>query len=106
MKLDEIGAMADGDLRARVTELEEERFRLRFRGATETLEDPLRLRTVRRDIARALTVLRERQLQAAPAAKSSTKSAAKSATKSSTKAAGKSAAKPGATPSKAAGQST
>ena len=60
MKLDEIRAMSDADLRTRVTELEEERFRLRFRGATETLEDPLRQRTVRRDIARVLTVLRER----------------------------------------------
>ena len=34
-------------------ELKEERFRLRFRSATEPLEDPLRLRTIRRDIARS-----------------------------------------------------
>jgi large subunit ribosomal protein L29 len=101
MKLDEIRAMSDADLRARVTGLEEERFRLRFRGATETLEDPLRLRTVRRDIARALTVLRERQLQAAPAATPGPKAAGKPGTKSAAK-----AAKPAATPSKAAGQST
>ena len=65
MKLDEIRGMSDADLRARVTELEEERFRLRFRGATETLEDPLRQRTVRRDIARVLTVLRQREQEAA-----------------------------------------
>ena len=64
MKLDEIRGMSDADLRSRVGELEEERFRLRFRGATETLEDPLRLRTVRRDIARVLTVLREKELAA------------------------------------------
>ena len=43
-------------------ELEEERFRLRFRAATETLEDPLRLRWLRKDIARLKTVLREREL--------------------------------------------
>ena len=64
MKLDEIRALSDADLRARVLELEEERFRLRFRAATETLQDPLRLRTIRRDIARLHTVLRERELDA------------------------------------------
>ena len=90
MKLDEIRGMSDADLRARVAELEEERFRLRFRGATETLEDPLRQRTVRRDIARVLTVLRERQGQAAAAsapAKSSPKAAGQTPRRGTTKAA-------------------
>ena len=63
---EEISAMSDADLRARVLELEEERFRLKFRAATETLEQPLRLRTVRRDIARLLTLLRQREIAAAP----------------------------------------
>ena len=63
---DEIRGLSDADLRARVLELEEERFRLKFRAATETLEQPLRLRTVRRDIARILTLLREREITAAP----------------------------------------
>ena len=96
MKLDEIRAMSDADLRARVTALEEERFRLRFRGATETLEDPLRLRTVRRDIARVLTVLRQRELEAAPQAapKAATKTTAKTATKTATKTASKTGATP------------
>jgi len=85
MKLDEIRGMSDADLRARVAELEEERFRLRFRGATETLEDPLRQRTVRRDIARVLTVLRERQGEQAA---SKAASAAGASAKSSPKAAG------------------
>jgi len=62
---EEIRGLSDGDLRKRVAELEEERFRLKFRAATETLEQPLRLRTVRRDIARCLTILRERELAAA-----------------------------------------
>ena len=57
----EIREMAEGDIHARVAELEEERFRLRFRAATETLEDALRLRWLRRDIARLKTVLRERE---------------------------------------------
>jgi small subunit ribosomal protein S3 len=45
---------------ARIKELEEEQFRLKFRSATEPLEDPLRLRVVRRDIARLKTIQREK----------------------------------------------
>jgi large subunit ribosomal protein L29 len=63
MKADEIRNLSDADLTARIGELQEEQFRLRFRSATETLEQPLRLRTIRRDIARILTVQRERALQ-------------------------------------------
>jgi len=62
MQADEMREMADADIRARIAELEEERFRLRFRAATLPLEDPLRLRVVRKDIARLNTVLRERAL--------------------------------------------
>lgn len=65
MKAEEIRGMADDELQKRVTELEEERFRLRFRSGTEALDEPLRLRTIRRDIARLKTVQRERQLAAA-----------------------------------------
>jgi large subunit ribosomal protein L29 len=57
----EIRDWTDVDIRARVVELEEERFRLRFRSATEALEKPLRLRVLRRDIARLKTVLHERE---------------------------------------------
>ena len=60
LSADEIRELGDADIRARVAELEEERFRLRFRGATQPLEDPLRLRVLRKDIARLNTVLRER----------------------------------------------
>jgi len=62
MQASEIREMSDADIRARVAELEEERFRLKFRSATETLEDPLRLRFIRKDVARLKTVLREREL--------------------------------------------
>jgi large subunit ribosomal protein L29 len=58
----DVRSMADADIRAKVTELEEERFRLEFRSATETLDDPLQLRWIRRDVARLKTVLRERAL--------------------------------------------
>ena len=66
MRAEEIRELAAVDIAARIAELEEERFRLRFRGATEPLEDPLQLRAIRKNIARLKTVLREREL-AAPA---------------------------------------
>jgi large subunit ribosomal protein L29 len=62
MKAEEIRELSDADIRVRIGEMEEERFRLKFRSATETLEDPLRLRTIRRDIARLKTIQREREL--------------------------------------------
>ena len=60
MQASEIREMAAKDIQTRIAELEEERFRLKFRAATETLENPLRLREIRRDLARLKTVLRER----------------------------------------------
>jgi large subunit ribosomal protein L29 len=68
LKTAEVREWADAEIRARVLELEEERFRLGFRAATETLEDSLRLRLLRRDIARLKTVLRERERGVAAAA--------------------------------------
>jgi large subunit ribosomal protein L29 len=62
MQAEEIRELSDDDVTSRIAELEEERFRLRFRSATETLENPLRLRSIRRDIARLKTILRERAL--------------------------------------------
>lgn len=57
----DIRDLSDTEITTRIRELEEERFRLRFRSATETLEDPLRLRVIRKDIARLQTVLREKR---------------------------------------------
>ena len=64
MRAEEIREMNPTDIETRILELEEERFRLRFRGATEPLEDPLQLRSIRKNIARLQTVLRERKLAA------------------------------------------
>ncbi|HTR78300.1 MAG TPA: 50S ribosomal protein L29 [Gemmatimonadaceae bacterium] len=66
MQADEIRELSTEDIGIRVHELEEERFRLRFRSATEPLEDPLRLRVIRKDIARLKTILRERQIDGGP----------------------------------------
>jgi large subunit ribosomal protein L29 len=65
MRANDIRELSVEDIGARIAELEEERFRLNFRSATEPLEDPLRLRWIRKDIARLKTILRERQLESA-----------------------------------------
>jgi large subunit ribosomal protein L29 len=67
VRAEEIRELTDEEVRTRIAGLEEERFRLRFRAATETLEDPLRLRSIRKDVARMKTVLREREREAAGA---------------------------------------
>jgi large subunit ribosomal protein L29 len=76
MRAEEIREMGKDDIVARIRDLEEEQFRLKFRGATEPLEDPLRLRTIRKDIARLNTVLRQKGSElAAPAGKTSARAA-------------------------------
>jgi len=56
----DIREMSEADINARVAELERERFNLRLASGTRTLDDPLRLRVIRRDVARLQTVLREK----------------------------------------------
>ena len=56
------------DPEARVRELSEELFKLRFQFATRQLTNTARIRTVRRDIARAMTIQRQQELLAAAAA--------------------------------------
>ncbi|MDX2208255.1 MAG: 50S ribosomal protein L29 [Gemmatimonadales bacterium] len=51
-------------LEAKLAELRDERSKLRFRSATEAIENPMRFRTVRRDIARVLTILGEKRREA------------------------------------------
>jgi large subunit ribosomal protein L29 len=100
MKASEIRELTDAELTARIGELEEERFRLRFRGATEQLEDPLRLRTLRRDVARLKTIQRERALQGA--AKGAAKGGAKRGSAAASTTTGrKTAAKKGASTKRA-----
>ena len=62
MKTSELHELSVDDLRAKLAELTEERFRLRFRSATESIENPMRFRHLRRDIARINTLLRAREL--------------------------------------------
>jgi len=58
----ELRGQTQAELKAKVTELKEELFTLRFQSATGQLESHGRLRAVRKDIARVYTVLQERAL--------------------------------------------
>jgi large subunit ribosomal protein L29 len=62
MKADEIRDWDDAEISARLKELREEQFKLRFQSSMMELENPGTLRRVRRDIARLRTILREREL--------------------------------------------
>ena len=58
----ELRELHDDELETRLREAKEELFNLRFQVATGQLDNNRRLQTVRRDIARIYTVLREREL--------------------------------------------
>ena len=61
-KAHELDEMTNADLESRLREAKEELFNLRFQAATGQLESHGRLRTVKKDIARIYTVVREREL--------------------------------------------
>ena len=63
MKLNEIKDLSTTELERKVGDLKQELFNLRFQLATGQLDNPMRIRMVRRNIAQTKTVLRERQLK-------------------------------------------
>ena len=62
LKAHELDDLNDVDLEVRLREAKEELFNLRFQAATGQLESHGRLHTVKKDIARIYTVVREREL--------------------------------------------
>ena len=62
MKNEEIRTLSLEQLNARLKELKNELFNLRFSHATRNLANPLALRTVKREIARVQTAIREKQI--------------------------------------------
>src|SRR4051812_12683433 len=64
----DIREMSEADINSRLAELERERFNLRLASGTRAPDDPLRLRVIRRDIARLQTVLQEKIIGIAEAA--------------------------------------
>jgi large subunit ribosomal protein L29 len=61
---DRIRDLTDDEIDAKIGEAQEELFRLRFRGATQQLENPSLIRKLRRDVARMKTILSEREAAA------------------------------------------
>ena len=65
MKLDKIRSMSNAELTAEELKLKKELFNLRFQHVTGQLENPLKMKEIKRDIARIKTVIRENELKAA-----------------------------------------
>jgi len=60
MRAKEIRERSDDELRKNLGDLEEQLFKLRFQKSTGQIENPQKIREVRKDIARVLTVINER----------------------------------------------
>lgn len=60
MKAADLVQLSVEELKAKLADLEEQQFNLRFRTATEAIENPIQFRTRRRDIARIKTVLQQK----------------------------------------------
>jgi len=63
MKANKLVDLTVDELVRKVDNLKEELFNLRFQMATGQLENPMRIRDVKKDIARAKTILREREIK-------------------------------------------
>jgi large subunit ribosomal protein L29 len=68
MKKFEIRGMSELELRKRLNDEEENLSHLKFQKATSQLESPIKIRTVRRDIARMKTLLKTMEMKAKQAA--------------------------------------
>ncbi|MDA8096382.1 MAG: 50S ribosomal protein L29 [Clostridia bacterium] len=62
MIVKELRDMTDAELRKKLADTKDELFRLRFQMATGQLDNPMKLKEVRRGIARVQTIIREREL--------------------------------------------
>ena len=62
MKISKINEMSSPDLQKELGELKSELFKLRFNLATNGLDNPMKIKEVKRDIARIKTVLTQRKL--------------------------------------------
>ncbi len=63
MKINEIRDLTTEELQVKINELKKELFTLRFSLATNNLENPMKINLVKKDIAKVMTVIRERELK-------------------------------------------
>jgi len=63
MKISKIKEMSSPELEKEIGELQQELFKLRFKLATNGLDNPMQIKEVKKDIARIKTVLRQRELE-------------------------------------------
>ncbi len=64
MKIKEIKSLTNEELENKLKDLKSELFNLRFQLAVNQLENPMRIKEVKKSIARVLTVLREKKVNA------------------------------------------
>jgi len=64
MKANEIRNMSTAELEAKLNSLKKDLFYLRLQHATNQLDNPVKIQSVKRDIARVKTILREKELRA------------------------------------------
>lgn len=64
MKASELRELTRDEILRKLAELRDEQFKLRLRRGAEELPNPLRLRYLRHDVARCLTVLRSKEIAA------------------------------------------
>ena len=65
MKINKIREMSSPDLKKELSELKSELFKLRFSLATNGLDNPMKIKEVKKDIARIKTILKQRELEEA-----------------------------------------
>ena len=63
MNANDIRKKTNEELAVELNELKSELFKLRFQYATNQLENPLKMKSVKKDIARVKTILREREIK-------------------------------------------
>ena len=63
MKASEFKEMSEIEIQKKIKDLKEELFQLRFQLAINQLDNPMRVNAVKKDIARAKTVLRQREIE-------------------------------------------
>ena len=62
MKIQDIRDLSTQELEDKIKDLKEELFNLRFQNATNQLDNPVRIASVKKDIARVKTILKEKEL--------------------------------------------